>query len=496
MLSHSDHHPKKSITQQTPNDMPHLLLILLAACGLSIAETKRPNILFLNADDLGWTDAGFMGSAYYETPHLDRLAASGIIFNHAYASAANCAPSRASLYTGQAMPRHGVFTVGNPARGKASHRKLVPTPNRKFLDPSIPTFPKLLQEAGYRTIHVGKWHVGEDPTQAGFDINIGGTQWGHPIHGYFSPYRIPGFEDGPEGEYLTERLVNDTVEQIQALDGSRPFLISYHFYTPHTPIQATPERIARFDVKPASPTHSHATYAAMISHLDDAVGKLLEALERRGLLGNTLVVFTSDNGALHNFSSQAPLRGEKGTYYEGGIRVPLAIRWPGQIAPGTRSDIPVTNLDFFPTFLEIADVPVPQGHPFDGDSLVPLLTGTAPLPADRELVWHFPIYLQNYEGDSDSGQRDLLFRTRPGSVIRVGPWKLHEYFEDDGLELYHLHADPGERRNLAELLPEKSAALHQRLRDWRERLDAPVPSEPNPQYDPANEAKALRDLSW
>lgn len=472
--------------------MPQFILILLTISGITFADTKRPNILFLNADDLGWTDAGFMGSAFYETPHLDRIAASGMVFDHAYASAANCAPSRASMYTGQAMPRHGVFTVGDPARGKATHRRLIPAPNEKYLDPSIATFPKLLQQAGYRTIHVGKWHVGEDPKQAGFDVNIGGSKWGHPIHGYFSPYRMPGFEDGPEGEYLTERLANDTVKEIQSLDALQPFLISFQFYTPHTPIQATAGKIAHFAAKSPSPTHSHATYAAMISHLDDAVGKLLDALEERGLLDNTMVVFTSDNGGIHNFSSQVPLRGEKGSYYEGGIRVPLVIHWPGHIAPGTRSSIPVTNLDFFPTFLEIAGVPLPEGHPLDGDTLVPLLKGTGTLAANRELVWHFPIYLQDYPGDSDSGQRDLLFRTRPGSIIRVGAWKLHEYFEDGGLELYHLNADPGERRNLAELRPEKTDELHQRLKNWRERLNAPIPTEPNPQYDANDEAKALR----
>lgn len=465
------------------------LFLLLPLAGL---QAERPNILFLNADDLGWMDAAFMGSAYYKTPNLDALAASGMRFTQAYASAANCAPSRSSMYSGQAMPRHKVYTVGSSERGRPVHRKLVPSPNTIFLDPALPTFPKLLQEAGYQTIHVGKWHVGEDPTTAGFDVNIGGYKWGHPIHGYFSPYKIPGFEDGPEGEYLTERLARDTVQQIHALDASKPFLISYQFYSPHTPIQARADKVAAFEGTSNSPTHAHATYAAMIAHLDDVVGEVIEALEERDMLKNTVIVFTSDNGALHNFSSQAPLRGEKGTYYEGGIRVPLVICWPGQIEPGSLSEIPVTNLDFFPTFLEMAGLSSPENHSIDGHSLVPLLTRKGSLPGDRELVWHFPIYLQQYKGPTDSGSRDYLFRTRPGSVIRVGSWKLHEYFEDGGLELYHLDADPGERRNLAELHPEKALQLQRRLQNWRERLKAPVPTELNPRYDPETENHALR----
>lgn len=465
------------------------LILLLSVASL---PAGRPNVLLFNADDLGWTDAGFMGSAYYETPHLDALAASGMVFNQAYASAANCAPSRASMYSGQSTPRHGVFTVGDPERGPAAHRRLIPTANEVFLDPSLPTFPKLMQKADYQTVHVGKWHVGEDPTKAGFDVNIGGCAWGRPVHGYFSPYKIPGFEDGPEGEYLTERLARDAVEQIHALDASRPFLISYQFYSPHTPIQARAGKVAEFEGKSTSPTHSHASYAAMIAHIDDAVGRLLSALEARGMLENTVIVFSSDNGALHHFSPQAPLRGEKGSYYEGGIRVPLVVSWPGRIEPGSRSHVPVTNLDFFPSFLEIAGIPRPEGHAVDGDSLLPLLTGDGPLPSDRELVWHFPIYLQQYKGPHDSGTRDYLFRTRPGSVIRIGPWKLHEYFEDGGLELYHLGADPGERRNLVELYPGKLAELFHRLTQWRERLNAPVPTKPNPRYDPEVEIHARR----
>jgi len=467
------------------------LSLCLSLFQATAKETASPNILFINADDLGWGDLGFMGSGYYETPHLDRLAASGAVFTQAYAAAANCAPSRASVYTGQATPRHGVLTVGDPARGRAEHRRLIPATNKAHLDPTIPTFPKLLQQAGYRTIHVGKWHIGEDPTKTGFDVNIGGSEWGHPMNGYFSPYRIPGFEDGPEGEYLTERLARDTVKAIQTLDTGKPFLISMQFYSPHTPVQAKAEKIAHFEAKRPTQVHANPVYAAMISHLDEAVGEILAALEGRDLLGNTVVIFTSDNGGIHRFSDQSPLRGEKGSYYEGGIRVPLVIRWPGKTEAGSRSESPVTGLDFFPTFLEVAGIATPGGHATDGDSLVPMLTGGKALPAERELAWHFPVYLQAY-GKGNAATHDPLFRSRPCGVIRIGSWKLHEFFEDGALELYHLGSDPGERRNVASLFPDETKRLHEKLRTWRDRLGAPMPIGPNPAFDAEAEASAIR----
>lgn len=464
---------------------------LFLSSALAAHSAQKPNIVFINADDLGWSDAGFMGSGYYETPHLDRLAATGMRFTQAYAAAANCAPSRASVYSGQVTSRHGILTVGDSARGNAAHRRLIPAPNRTILDPAIPTFPKLLKQAGYQTIHVGKWHMGKNPAEHGFDTNIGGYDCGHPKHGYFSPYRIPGFEDGPEGEYLTERLADDTVKTLKALDTTRPFLLSMQFYSPHTPIQAEQEKVARFKEKPSTPFHSDPVYAAMISHIDDAVGKVLATLGELDLLENTIIVFTSDNGGIHDISRQDPLRGEKGSYYEGGIRVPLVIRWPGKTKPATAAATPVTGLDFFPSFLEIAGIAIPDGHPADGESLVPLITGTGSLSANRELAWHFPIYLQAY-GRGNATTRDPLFRTRPGSVIRIGPWKLHEFFEDGGLELYNLESDPGERRDVAALFPEVTSELHEKLRAWRKRTGAHMPPGPNPQFDAAAEAKAIR----
>ncbi len=470
--------------------------ITAAFASLMLANSAQagtpPNILFLNADDLGWADAGFMGSGYYETPHLDRLAASGMVLTHAYAPAANCAPSRASVYTGQVTPRHGVLTVGRPDRGAAAHRRLVPPSNKEILDPGIPVFPRLLKDAGYQTVHVGKFHVGEDPLDYGFEVNIGGSKAGHPRSGYFSPYGNPALPDGPEGEYLTERLAAEVVDWLAGMEVNRPFFLSMQFYSPHTPIEAMPEMVVRFEGKEGTPLHDNAVYAAMVAHLDEAVGRILAALEARGLLDNTFVVFTSDNGGLHDISRQDPLRGEKGSYYEGGIRVPMIASWPGRIAAGSRSETPVSGLDFFPTFLEVADVPPPLDHLLDGESLLPMLAGVdgGPSPA-RALFWHFPVYLQAY-GRGNATTRDVLFRTRPGSVVRQGPWKLHEYFEDGALELYHLGHDPGERQNLAHTFPEQAAEMHAALVAWREKTGATVPTEANPAFDADAEREAIR----
>lgn len=476
---------------------PSLLTALLASALLAsapcgTASAQPANIVFINADDLGWTDAGFMGSAFYETPNLDRLAASGMVFTEAYAPAANCAPSRASVYTGQSTPRHGVFTVAAPARGNAKHRRLIPSPNLRVLDPSIPTYPKLLQQVGYQTSHIGKWHLGEDPTENGYDVNIGGTLAGHPPGGYFSPYQNSALEDGPEGEYLTDRLGREAAAWIDGLDAERPFLLSMQFYSPHTPIEAPDETVARFKEKPATPLHFNPVYAAMINHLDASVGRILDALERRNLLENTFILFTSDNGGIYNISRQDPLRGEKGSFYEGGVRVPMIVHWPGRVEAGARTATPVTGLDYFPTFLEIAGVEKPADHVIDGDSLVPLVTGTGTLAEDRPLFWHFPFYLQAYDG-GNAQTRDILFRTRPGGSLRAGDWKLIEYFEDGALELYNLAHDPGERRNLAESFPEETQRLHQIMLDWREETGAPVPTEPNPQFDAEAEARAAKE---
>lgn len=465
------------------------LVGLLAACSLESCTARRyqkPNILYINIDDLGWRDVGFMGSDFYETPNLDRLADQGMVFTNAYAPASNCAPSRACCMSGQYTPRHGVFTVGNSERGNARTRKLIPTPNRIDLPDEQITIAEALKAAGYRTIHLGKWHLGDDPCTQGFDINIGGSHAGAP-HSYFSPYRNANLPDGPAGEHLPERLTDEAIRFLEERS-DRPFFMSFAMYSVHTPLQAPKETIARYKAKPASPGQSNATYAAMIEHMDTSVGRLLAKLDELGLAENTLVLFTSDNGGVAKISSQAPLRAGKGAYYEGGIREPMILRWPGITQSGSICEVPVHGVDFFPTFLDAAGVTVPQGKLLDGVSFLPLLTGRGTF-AERALFWHFPIYLQNY--GRNEGNRDPLFRTRPGSAVRLGQWKLHEYFEDGGLELYNLETDLGETTNLAAGHPEKVKQLHDLLKQWRKKTNAPVPTQPNPKYDAAFEKKQI-----
>ena len=462
-------------------------LVLANAMDAGQAQ-RRPNIIYINADDLGWMDLSFQGSTYYETPNIDRLASDGIAFTDAYAPAANCAPSRACVISGLYPQRHGVYTVATSARGQAKDRKLIPTTNTTILDDSFVTMAEALKAGGYTTIHLGKWHLGKDPLTQGFDINFGGSHQGGPYRGgnYLSPYDYPNLEQAEPGEHLTDRLGDEAIAFIKAHTSAssasgkdQPFFMHFAAFAVHTPLVAKPELIERYKQKDGNDAHYNATYAAMIHSLDENVGRILQTLDELGLNENTLVLFTSDNGGVYKLTRQWPLRAGKGAYFEGGIRVPLFVKWTGHIQPGQISHVPVTGLDYYPTFLEAAGVAVPAGLELDGNSLLPLLTDAGTIEA-RPLFWHFPIYLQ--AGNAET--HDLLFRTRPGSVIRLGDWKLHQYFEDGGLELYHLSDDIGEKKNLAAQYPEKVQELLALLKDWRVATDAPVPSELNPKYQP------------
>lgn len=445
-------------------------------------RAAKPNIVFILADDLGWKDVGFMGSRYYETPHLDRLAREGIVFTQAYTNGPNCAPTRASLMSGQYSPRHGVYTVGSSERGKSQQRKLIPTKNKTTLDSSIVSLAEALKPAGYISASMGKWHLGNDPELGpigqGFDVNVGGYEAGHP-KSYFSPYRNPTLSDGPQGEYLTDRLTEEALKFIKD-HRARPFFLYLPHYAVHTPLQAKKAMIEKYKQKTPSGGQGNPTYAAMIENLDRGVGRIMDTLDELKLADKTLVVFYSDNGGVKGITSMTPLRGGKGMLYEGGVRVPLAVRWPGRIRAGTTCDEPVISIDFYPTLLELAGLEKPQDSVLDGTSIVPLLQGLA-LPSARALFWHFPAYLQ---GKAD-GARDPYFRTRPAGAIRHGQWKLIEYFEDGTLELYNIREDIGEARNLADQFPEATRRMHQMLRDWRRALNAPVPDQANPEYAPA-----------
>lgn len=454
-----------------------LKLTLVCLALTSISSEAKPNIIYINVDDLGWADLGYQGSTYYETPHIDKLAKSGAIFTNAYAPAANCAPSRACCMTGQWTPRHGVYTVNNSDRGNPKDRKLIPVKNTLHIKDSNLTMATALKNAGYKTCHIGKWHLSKDPTNNGFDINIAGTHAGGPYSGgYHSPYKYPNCEQKEPGEYLTDRLTSEAIGFIDKHQ-HKPFFLHLAYFTVHTPIQGKKDKIKKFKVKTPSNGQNNATYAAMISSLDDNIGKLKNYLEQKKLLENTLILFTSDNGGVWKISKQWPLRAGKGSYYEGGIREPLIISWKGKIKPDTRVHIPVQGIDYFPTFLAAAGAKKPDTKKLDGINILPLAMGKDE-PSERALYWHFPIYLQG--GNEDC--QDSIFRTRPGSAIRHGNWKLIEYFENGELELYHLKKDPSEKSNVAKTFPSKTKALLEMLSHWRDETGAPVPTEKNPGF--------------
>ena len=439
---------------------------------------KKPNFVFILIDDLGWKDLGFMGSRYYETPNIDRLADQGIIFTSAYTNAPNCAPTRACLLSGQYTPRHGVYTVGSSERGKAHLRKLIPVQNRTTLDPKIVTIAEALKPAGYVCGHFGKWHLGGGPkfapTSQGFDVEF---QRDHG-KGHFNP----------AGEYLTDRLTDKAIDFIEE-NKHKPFFVYLAHHAVHTPIQAKKKMIEKYKNKQGSngqsvrtPQGNNPTYAAMIESVDQSVGRTMDKLDSLGLANNTVVFFFSDNGGVVGITSMEPLKGGKGMLYEGGIRVPLIVRWPRKVKPGNICDVPVIGIDFYPTILEMAGAPKPSGQVLDGESILPLLTQSGTLKR-KAIFWHFPAYLQTNHGWKG------IWRTTPAGAVRKGSWKLIEYFEDDTLELYNLKDDIGEQNNLAVTMPAKTKQLHELLKNWRKSINAPVPTKRNPKYNPETENK-------
>ena len=464
-------------------------LIASALPTVTLAQTtERPNILFIYLDDYGWKDASYMGSDFYETPHIDRLVSKGMIFTDAYSCAANCAPARACLLSGQYTPRHEVYNVGTKLRGNPKYSRLKHIPGTATLRKDIVTWAQQIQMAGYKTATMGKWHLSKDPIPYGFDVNIGGTHSGSPPQGYFPPHgSAPGLGKAPKNEYVTDRLSHEAVKFIEA-NQKRPWLLYLTHFAVHSPFQARKDLIAKYNDKKPGKLHQSVVMAGMIESVDQGVGRIVAKLDQLGLTDKTAIIFYSDNGGHAGVTSMSPLKGYKGSYYEGGIREPYFVYWPGIVKPGGKSDTPITGVDLYPTLCAMAGAKLPTDQPVDGVDLVPLLKGKKPLES-RAIYWHFPAYLQSYAKRSD-GQRDRLFRTRPCSIIRHGDWKLHEYFEDGALELYNLRDDIGETKNLAKSNPAKTQELLDMLKAWRREVKAPVPSEPNPKFDAKAEAKA------
>ena len=436
-----------------------------------------PNIVLILADDLGWADLGCYGSTYHHTPNLDRLAASGLRFTDAYAAAPVCSPTRAALMTGK-YPARLNLTDWLPGRPDRPDQQLLrPTINRE-LPRGEATLAEALKAAGYVTGHVGKWHLGgagAGPSQRGFDVNIAGDEAGSP-RSYFAPFKgrdgrfMPGLERAPEGEYLTDRLTAEA-EKFIASNRDRPFFLYLAHYAVHIPMKAKADLTAKY--KPGPPgRQGNPIYAAMLESLDEGVGRVLKQLDELKLSERTIVVFTSDNGGLCVREGpntpptiNAPLREGKGYLYEGGLRVPLLVTWPGVTRPGSTSSAPVCSIDLFPTLLEACGIK-PETK-VDGVGLVPLLRGER-LQRDA-LYWHYPHY-------SNQGGR-------PGAALRSGDWKLIEFYEDGRRELYDLRKDMRESHNCIEEQAEKTKELADKLTAWREEVGARK-MKSNPDYVP------------
>lgn len=458
-----------------------LLLALLLLAGprrLEALEPVRPNIVLIVADDLGAMDLGVTGSAFHETPRLDQLARQGVLFSGACSAATICSPSRAALATGK-HPARLHLTDWIPGHDFPGAKLRPPEWTQRLLLEET-TVAERLRAAGYATWHIGKWHLGGEgfgPLEQGFDVNLGGDHRGQPPS-YFSPYGLPRLADGPAGEYLTDREGAEAerlIREHQRTAKGRPFFLDLSFHAPHRPLQAKPELVEKYRRKLAEADggpQRHPVYAGMLESIDRAVGRVLDTLEEAGLAGQTLVIFTSDNGGLvlgqEPPTSNAPLRAGKGSPYEGGVRVPLIVRWPGQTATGAVCPHPVISMDVAATVLEAAGVQVDE-KALDGTSLVPWLEAPALRWRREALFWHYPHY---HPGGAT-----------PYASLRAGDWKLLESYEDGRLELYDLRADPGETKSLAGARPDVTLELSRRLFAAQGEADAQWPRA-NPAYRP------------
>jgi arylsulfatase A-like enzyme len=466
-----------------------LVVFAFVAFAASSAAADRPNILIILADDLGWSDLGCYGADLHETPNLDRLAASSVRFTNACAMSV-CSPSRASLLTGKHAARlHITIWAEGALEGGPKNRKLLQAESLPELPHSETTLAKHLQGAGYLTALVGKWHLGDAgffPETHGFDVNIGGTHWGAP-ETYFWPYSgkgyygnefryVPHLEFGKPGEYLTDRLTDEAMRVIDHANG-KPFFLYLAHHAVHTPMEAKADDVKHFQEKlRPDMKHQNPVYAAMVKNLDDNVGRVLAHLKERGLEQNTLVIFASDNGGFIGndkrksgnapVANNAPLRSGKGALYEGGIRVPLIVHWPGVTKPGECAE-PVIITDLFHTCMKAAGLS-PSADLTDGMDLAPLLKDPSAKLVRDALYFHYPHYYHT---------------TTPVSAIRTRDWKLLEYFEDNHIELYNLHDDPSEQHDLAAQKPDEAASLLKKLHAWRDSVGANLPR-PNPNFVP------------
>ena len=465
------------------------LIGLLLFPATLMAASEKPNFVFLLVDDLGWGDFGAYGSEFHETPNIDKLASQGVRFNNAYAACTVCSPSRAAILTG-AYPARTHLTDWIAGHKQPFAKLSVPDWNIRMEHDRV-VLPEALKEGGYATAFVGKWHLmpigAQDfdqhyPTDHGFDINVGGREWGQPKGPgkYFSPFGMPNLDDGKKGDYLTDKLTDSAVDFVdQMATKKQPFLLYFSYYTLHGPFMAPPELMKKYQEKKKTfknPRNEcvHLARAGMVEKLDDSVGRIIAKLEELGIADNTVVILTGDNGG-DTPQSSGGLRDYKAFSHEGGVRVPLVVTWPGKIAAGSTCDEMVIGMDFYPTLLEMAGLPLRPKQHQDGVSLMPLLTGSSATLDRDTLYWHYPHY----------------HRTNPYGSIRDGDMKLIEFFEDGELELFDLKADPSESKNLATANPEVAQALLKKLKQWRTSVDAQMMTD-NPKYDPTKGPKKKR----
>jgi arylsulfatase A-like enzyme len=450
------------------------------AHNATAANAGKPNVVLILIDDLGWRDVGFMGSMFYETPNIDKLSRQGVIFSNAYAACAVSSPTRASIQTGRYPARVGVtdwirarFQL-NTKEVKApepfeenSTNKLQTPSNPYWMELSEVTIAEILKKSGYFTCHIGKWHLGPDdyyPEKQGYDVNIAGCDMGQPVN-YFDPYSnakgvsFPNLPPRKTGEYLEDRLASELKTVIEQ-HRDKPFFINMCNYAVHTPLMAKPEIVNKYESKQVVDGQKNAVYAAMIESMDQAVGSLMRTLQENKLTDNTLILFLSDNGGLIGPTDNTPLRSGKGYPYEGGIRIPMVISWPGEINQGSVSDLPVTTVDVLPTICALTNTQLPQTE-LDGRDISPVLKGKK--LKQVPLYWHFPHYREG--------------GVVPYSIIKDGDWKLIKRYEGNMYELFNLKSDPGEKAELAGKFPDKVKELDKKLCIWLKKTNARMPVE-------------------
>ncbi len=469
---------------QKYSSVPLLLaaIISTATHTTASAESTQPNIIFIMADDLGWSDVGYNGAKFYETPHIDRLAAEGMKLNRAYSGGPNCSPTRACLMTGTYTPRHQIWTPGGRSKGNPDFMKLlVPRkgkskgnkafPSKQSLDPAAVSIAEILKPAGYKTAMLGKWHLGNRRTQ-GFDL-FSADGSARPYKNHYGSIRV------------ANTLTNRAVQYIEE-NQSNPFFLYLSHWDVHTPHRAQKLLVEKYKAKLNARKWEgkwNPVYAAMIEAFDQSVGRIRETVEKHGLSEKTLIIVTSDNGSSGAVKT-GPLKGAKGSLCEGGVRVPTAMIWPGTIPSGSECDDPITSVDFLPTFVDLAGADLPKTQPVDGVSIRPLFLGQ-PLP-ERSIFWHFPLYLSanGHPVLPIFGTDRMVWRATPATMIVRGDWKLTFYYEDRSVKLYNLNKDPYETTELASQQPERTEQLLTELKAWVKATGAPEPFAVNEAFQP------------